>query len=127
MPAYSNSKLENILFTVELSRRLQGTGVTVNALHPGFVATGFGANNKGIPFKIFGMIAPLMARSPEKGAQTSIYLASSPEVEGISGKYFADSKEKQPASQATDMDAAKKLWDVSAKMVGLSEAAPAGA
>ena len=127
MAAYSHSKLENILFTVELARRLEGAGVTVNALHPGFVATGFGANNKGFAFKIFGMVAPLMARSPEKGAQTSIYLASSPEVEKISGKYFADSKQKQPASQATDLDAAKKLWDVSAKMVGLSEAVPAGA
>jgi NAD(P)-dependent dehydrogenase (short-subunit alcohol dehydrogenase family) len=122
--AYVNSKLANILFTTELARRLEGTGVTVNALHPGFTSTGFGRNNPGVFMKIMRAVVPLIARSPEKGAETSIYLASSPEVQSISGKYFVDCKVTPPAPQATDMAVAKKLWDVSAEMVHLAEAAP---
>ena len=121
---YGNSKLANILFTTELSRRLEGTGVTVNALHPGLVNTGFGKNNPGILMKIMGVLIPLIARSPEKGAQTSIYLASSPEVQSITGKYFVDCRVTQPAPQAADMDVARKLWEVSAEMVNLADAAP---
>jgi NAD(P)-dependent dehydrogenase (short-subunit alcohol dehydrogenase family) len=119
---YGNSKLANILFTMELSRRLAGTGVTVNALHPGFVSTGFGKNNPGILMKIIRAVVPLVARSPEKGAETSIYLASSPDVEGITGQYFYDSQVIPAAPQATDMAVAKKLWDVSAEMVHLADA-----
>ena len=119
MPAYSASKLENILFTIELAQRLEGTGVTVNALHPGWVNTGFGKNNNGLVSKIQSLITPLMARSPEKGAETSIYLASSLDVEKISGKYFADSKPKPPAPQASDKETAKKLWNISASLVNL--------
>ncbi len=122
--AYSDSKLANILFTTELSRGLEGSGVTVNALHPGFVSTGFGKNNPGFLMKIIRAATPLFARSPEKGAATSIYLASSPEVEKITGKYFYDSKVTRTASQATDMAVAKKLWDVSAEMVHLADRAP---
>src|SRR5512147_493809 len=81
--AYDNSKLANILFTMELARRLEGTGVTVNALHPGFVATGFAKNNGKVIAALVGLITPLVARSPAKGAETSIYLASSPHVEGM--------------------------------------------
>lgn len=114
--AYGNSKLANILFTIELARRLEGTGVTANALHPGFVNTGFGKNNSGFLFKILGAVVPLIARSPEKGAQTSIYLASSPEVQSVTGKYFVDSKVAQAAPQASDTAIARKLWDVSAAM-----------
>jgi NAD(P)-dependent dehydrogenase (short-subunit alcohol dehydrogenase family) len=119
--AYGNSKLANILFTIELQRRLEGTGVTANALHPGFVNTNFGKNNSGFLMKIMGIMVPLIARSPEKGAQTSIYLASSPDVQNITGKYFVDSKIATAAPQATDAAVASKLWEVSAAMVNLSE------
>ena len=121
---YGNSKLANILFTTELARRLEGTGVTVNALHPGFTSTGFGKNNPGFLMKIMGAVVPLIARSPEKGAETSIYLASSPEVQSITGKYFVDCKVTQPAPQAADSAVARKLWDVSAEMVHLADAVP---
>jgi len=114
--AYGNSKLANILFTIELARRLEGTGVTVNALHPGFVNTGFGKNNSGFLFRILGAVVPLIARSPEQGAETSIYLASSPDVQNVTGEYFVDSKVAQAAPQASDTAVARKLWDVSAAM-----------
>jgi NAD(P)-dependent dehydrogenase (short-subunit alcohol dehydrogenase family) len=115
--AYDNSKLANILFTMEMARRLEGTGVTVNALHPGFVATGFAKNNGRVIAVLVSMFAPLVARAPARGAETSVYLASSPNVEGITGKYFYDSHAIAAAPQATDMGVARKLWDVSAKMV----------
>jgi NAD(P)-dependent dehydrogenase (short-subunit alcohol dehydrogenase family) len=116
--------LANILFTIELARRLEGTGVTVNALHPGLTNTGFGRNNPGFLMKIMKAVIPLIARSPEKGAETSIYLATSPEVEGITGKYFVNCKVTQPAPQASDKTVARKLWDVSAEMVHLEDAVP---
>ena len=116
---YENSKLANILFTTELARRLQGTGVTVNALHPGFTATGFARNNGRAIAALVSIFAPLVARSPAKGAETSIYLASSPSVEGLSGEYFYDSQVIQAAPQANDMAVARRLWDVSAEMVDL--------
>ena len=116
---YENSKLANILFTTELARRLQGTGVTVNALHPGFTATGFAKNNGRAIAALVSIFAPLVARSPAKGAETSIYLASSPSVEGLSGEYFYDSQVIQAAPQANDMAVARRLWDVSAEMVDL--------
>lgn len=122
---YGNSKLANILFTLELARRLEGTGVTVNALHPGFTRTGFGKNNPGLFMKVMGVIVPLIARSPEKGAATSIYLASSPEVHGLTGKYFIDCKVSQAAPQAMDSGVAQKLWAVSAEMVHLADAVSA--
>ncbi len=122
--AYGNSKLANILFTIELAHRLEGTGVTVNALHPGFVNTGFGKNNPGFLMKVIRAVTPLVARSPEKGAETSIYLASSPEVEKLTGRYLHNSKVIPTAPQATDMAVAKKLWDVSAEMVHLVDAVP---
>jgi NAD(P)-dependent dehydrogenase (short-subunit alcohol dehydrogenase family) len=115
--AYDNSKLANILFTVELARRLEGTGVTVNALHPGFVATGFAKNNGKVIAALVSIFAPLVARSPAKGAQTSIFLASSPNVEGMTGKYFYDSQVISAAPQATDMIVARKLWDASNEIV----------
>jgi retinol dehydrogenase 12 len=119
--AYDNSKLANILFTMELARRLEGTGVTVNALHPGFVATGFAKNNGKVIAALVSIFAPLVARSPAKGAETSIYLATSPSMEGITGKYFYDSHVIPAAPQATDMVVARKLWDVSVEMVHLIE------
>ena len=120
--AYGQSKLANILFTRELARRLRGSGVTVNALHPGFVASGFGKNDGG-PLKfVLGLASPF-SRSPERGAETSLYLATSPEVEGVSGRYFTDGREVEPTPQALDDGAADKLWRLSEQMVG--EAAPA--
>jgi NAD(P)-dependent dehydrogenase (short-subunit alcohol dehydrogenase family) len=119
--AYDNSKLANILFTMELARRLEGTAVTVNALHPGFVATGFAKNNGKVIAALVSLLAPLVARSPAIGAETSVYLASSPSVEGITGKYFYDSQVISGAPQATDRVVARKLWDVSAEMVHLAD------
>ena len=98
--------------------------MTVNALHPGFTSTGFGKNNPGLLMKIMGVVVPLIARSPEKGAETSIYLASSPEVQSITGKYFVDCKVTQPAPQATDSAVARQLWDISAEMVHLANVVP---
>ena len=119
--AYSDSKLCNVLFTVELARRLQGTGVTANSLHPGVVGTNFGTTGS----KLFQVIVKLggpFLLSPAKGARTSIHLAASPEVEGVTGKYFAKSREAKPSAASVDPDAARRLWDVSAKMVGWTEA-----
>ncbi len=123
-PVYSESKLENVLFTKELARRLEGTGVTVNALHPGFVRTNFGTNGagNGLLNAAVRLITKLIAITPEKGAQTSIYLATSPEVEGISGAYFSNKKAVSPASQAKDAEAAQRLWAESERLAGLSPA-----
>jgi NAD(P)-dependent dehydrogenase (short-subunit alcohol dehydrogenase family) len=89
---YGHSKLANVMFTYELARRLEGTKVTANVLHPGFVATGFGHNNSALVN--FGMTAiqKIAAKKPEQGAQTSVYLASAPDLAGIAGQYFVDSK-----------------------------------
>src|SRR3974377_512531 len=87
---YGHSKLANVMFTYELARRLEDTHVTANVLHPGFVATGFGHNNGGLMRTGMNIVQKIAARKPEQGAQTSVYLASSSEVEGISGQYFAD-------------------------------------
>jgi NAD(P)-dependent dehydrogenase (short-subunit alcohol dehydrogenase family) len=118
---YENSKLANILFTMELARRLDGTGVTVNALHPGFTATGFAKNNGKVMAALVSVFAPLVARPPAKGAETSIYLASSPSVEGMTGRYFYDSQVIPAAPQATNMVVARKLWEVSTGMVHLAD------
>jgi retinol dehydrogenase-12 len=116
MRAYANSKLCNILFTRELARRLAGTGVTANAVHPGTVATGFGRNNRG-PLGIVIRLASPFFRTPEQGAKTIVYLAVDPALEGVTGQYFADLKPKTPASRAlSDADAAK-LWTVSEELV----------
>ena len=115
--AYAQSKLANILFSNELARRLEGTGMTSNALHPGFVATRF-AHNNGI---IWGGLMALMQRlfgiTPEDGAQTSIYLATASEVATISGRYFVKSRETSPAPQAQDMAAAARLWEITERMI----------
>lgn len=116
IPAYSNSKLENILFTRELARRLAGTRVTANSLHPGAVATSIFRNTP----KPIEWLIKLLTMSPEKGAGTSVYLATSGEVEGISGKYFEKKLEKYPSRLAQDDELARKLWEVSEQLTGLS-------
>ena len=113
---YSQSKLANILFTRELARRLEGSGVTANCLHPGLVATNF-TSGEGVTFRLFRVIAKLFAITPEKGAETTIYLASSPEVEGVTGGYFAESKPSKPTAAARDDGAARRLWALSESMV----------
>jgi NAD(P)-dependent dehydrogenase (short-subunit alcohol dehydrogenase family) len=115
---YGRSKLCNILFTRELARKLAGTRITANCLHPGFVATRFGNNNGGFTSVLFGF-AKNFALSPEQGAQTIIYLASSPEVERLTGLYFDKSKAATPSPEAQNDADAKRLWDVSAKIAGL--------
>jgi len=114
---YGESKLANILFTAELARRLEGSGVTANCLHPGFVASGFNRNNGG--FMAFGMtLVRPFARSPEKGADTVVWLADSAEVSSQSGGYFANRKRKQPSQAARDMAAARRLWELSEEQTG---------
>lgn len=115
--AYAQSKLANILFTYELARRLEGTGVTANALHPGFVATRFAKNNGRLYALGMGVIHRLFALSPEEGARTSVFLASSSEVEGVSGKYFVKEKAIRSAPLSYNRELAARLWQVSAEQV----------
>jgi retinol dehydrogenase-14 len=119
--AYGQSKLANLLFTYELARRLAGTGVTVNAVHPGTVASGFGENNNGV-MKFSMKIYHQFSLTPEQGADTVVYLASSPDVEGITGKYWTLRKAVPSSPQSYDQDAQKRLWTVSAQLAGIPEA-----
>ena len=119
MKAYGRSKLANILFTYELSRRLEGSGVTVNALHPGHVATDIWRSN-------FPVIGPLLKRmmgraalTPERGADTAIYLASSPDVQGVTGKYFVKRQAVSSSSLSYDQEVARQLWEISAQITAL--------
>ena len=122
--AYGESKLANIMFTYALARRLEGTGVTANTLHPGFVATGFAKNN-GPRWQVAMALVRPFAISPERGAQTSIYLASSPDVAGISGKYFIAEKPASSSKVSYDVAAQEQLWSLSEQMTGLSSATSA--
>jgi NAD(P)-dependent dehydrogenase (short-subunit alcohol dehydrogenase family) len=115
LKVYGRSKLANILFTREMARRLAGTGVTVNCLHPGFVATRIGENNN-LVFRAGLAIAKLFALSPQKGAETIVYLASSPEVAKVSGGYFTQSRPATPSAAAQDDATARRLWDESARL-----------
>jgi NAD(P)-dependent dehydrogenase (short-subunit alcohol dehydrogenase family) len=118
---YGESKLANILFTFELARRLEGSGVTANCLHPGVVATGFGLNNTGLFSFAVKLVQPLFI-SPRKGAATSIYLASSSEVAGVSGKYWKKCREARSSRQSLDRAAAQRLWVESERLTGLATA-----
>jgi retinol dehydrogenase-12 len=117
---YGRSKLCNILFTRELARRLAGTGITANCLHPGFVSTRFG-NESGGAFSYIVRIAKNFAISPEKGAATIVYLASSPDVAVVSGEYFYKCRIATPSKEARDDQAAQRLWQETAKLAGVEE------
>ena len=118
--AYNQSKLANVLFTYELARRLEGTGVTANALHPGVVRTRFGQEDASALFRVMlPVMRPLML-TPERGAETSVHLASSPDVAGVTGLYFAKKKPKRSNPVSYDAQVAGRLWDVSAQLTGVS-------
>lgn len=118
---YARSKLANILFARELARRLDGSGVTVNSLHPGTVRTGWGGDGEAGRLLGVGLrLASWVFLSPEQGARTSVYLASSPEAEGKTGGYYVKRRLQQPSAAARDDEAARRLWDVSEQLLGLA-------
>ncbi len=121
MQAYSNAKLMLMMFTYELSRRLQGIGVTVNVLMPGFVATNLGKNSGSLRSRImFTMVRPMQI-SAKKGAETSVYLASADEVKDVSGKCFAKKKEVQTCPASYDQEVQRQLWSETVRLLGLNE------
>ncbi|HEX8731090.1 MAG TPA: SDR family oxidoreductase [Ktedonobacterales bacterium] len=119
---YGESKLANIMFTYALARRLSGTGVTANTLHPGLVSTGFGKNN-GASMRWMMALYALIAISPEQGARTSVYLASSPDVADVTGKYFIKEKPVRSSPASYDEQAQERLWAISERMTGIVPAA----
>ena len=117
--AYNQSKLANVMFTYELARRLEGTGVTATVLHPGLTSTAFGAEDMARGWgPLIALMRPFM-KSPKRGAETPVYLASSPEVEGVTGRYFANRKPKKSNESSSDAATTARLWQVSADLVGL--------
>ena len=120
MKVYGTSKLANVLFTYELARRLEGTGVTANSLHPGAVGTGLGANNGRLGKIVLPLLRPFML-SPERGARTSIFLASSDAVNQVSGKYFMRCAPRASSTASRDPELARRLWDASNRLTGLSD------
>ena len=121
MDVYSQSKLANILFTRELARRLEGTGVTANCLHPGVVRSDFGANgDMGGFFRLGWLLVQPFFLSPEKGARTSIYLAQSPDVADVSGEYFDNCRPSKSSSRSRNLGDAERLWTVSAELCGIA-------
>jgi len=123
--AYANSKLANILFTRELARRLEGTGATANCAHPGVVRSGFGREAR-LPLRIGLTIARPFLLSPRRGARTIVYLASSPAVAGATGGYYVKGRRREPSAAARDDAAARRLWQLSEELTGLTPARPAG-
>jgi NAD(P)-dependent dehydrogenase (short-subunit alcohol dehydrogenase family) len=120
--AYSQSKLANVLFTYELAGRLQATSVTANALHPGLVRTSFGAEDPaGVQRLLVPLVRPFM-KAPAQGAATSIRLASAPDLERVTGRFFANGKPRRSSKASYDQAAAARLWRVSADLVGLTAA-----
>jgi retinol dehydrogenase-14 len=120
--AYNQSKLASIMFTNELARRLRGTGVTATSLHPGVVRTNFGAEDQARFFAIISRVVLPLLKTPAQGAETSIYLASSPDVASVSGQFFANRKPKIANKLAYDTDTTARLWQVSAHLVGIAGA-----
>ena len=120
MGVYGQSKLANVLFTYELARRLEGSEVTANCLHPGVVGTRFGLANTGPMGRALWLanrLTRLLALSSAKGARTSIHLATSPEVDGVSGRYFAKSKAIASSEASYDEESARRLWEASEQLV----------
>jgi NAD(P)-dependent dehydrogenase (short-subunit alcohol dehydrogenase family) len=120
--AYNQSKLANVLFTFELARRLEGTGVTATVLHPGVVRTSFGHEDSGRWMPLMLPVVKPFMKTPEQGAATPIYLASAPEVAGVSGAYFVNRRVKQSSKASYDLALARRLWEVSTVLVGIDEA-----
>ena len=118
--AYSQSKLANVMFTYELARRLAGTGVTATVLHPGVVRTSFGAEDQAAYLAVMIGVARLFMKTPAQGAGTPVYLASSPQVEGITGQYFVNRKPKSSSKASYDTTAVARLWQVSAKLTDIT-------
>ena len=121
--AYSQSKLANVMFTYELARRLAGTGVTATVLHPGVVRTSFGTEDQAAYLAVMIRVARLFMKTPAQGAGTPIYLASSPEVEGITGRYYANRKPKTSSKASYDTTAAVRLWQASADLADVAATA----
>ncbi len=121
--AYSQSKLANVMFTYELARRLDGTGVTATVLHPGVVRTGFGTEDQAAYLAVMIGVARLFMKTPAQGAGTPIYLASSPQVEGITGRYYVNRKPKTSSKYSYDTTAAARLWQASADLAGMTATA----
>jgi retinol dehydrogenase-14 len=117
--AYNQSKLANVMFTYELARRLAGTGVTATAAHPGVTRTAFGTQDPTALMRTMTLIARPFMKTPEQGAATPVYLASSPEAEGVTGRYFANRKAKKSSKSSYDTAAAARLWRLSAGLAGL--------
>jgi NAD(P)-dependent dehydrogenase (short-subunit alcohol dehydrogenase family) len=118
MRVYGQSKTANILWSGELARRLEGSGVTANCLHPGGIQSNLGRGNGRLLDGVHTLISKLFLKSPEEGARTSLYLASAPEVEGVSGRYFARCREHRAAPHATDPELARRLWEKSEQLTG---------
>lgn len=116
---YGHSKLLNVLFTYELARRLAGANITANCLHPGVIASGFARTYGGLTAALARLVSPLLL-TPEQGAKTSIFLASSPEVEGVTGRYFSDCRAVRSSSASYDVGAQAELWARSTRLVGLT-------
>jgi NAD(P)-dependent dehydrogenase (short-subunit alcohol dehydrogenase family) len=121
--AYSQSKLANVMFTYELARRLEGTGVTATVCHPGVVRTGFGTEDQAAHMAIMICLARLFMKTPAQGAVTPIYLACSPQVEGVTGRYFANRKPRTSGKASYDTTAAARLWQASAGLAGMTATA----
>ena len=121
--AYNQSKLANVLFTYELARRLEGSGVTANVLHPGVVRTGFGAEDPGTVQRLLVPLARPFMKTPEQGAATSIHVASAPELESVSGQYFANGRPRRSSSRSYDEAVAARLWGVSCGLTGIATSA----
>jgi retinol dehydrogenase 14 len=124
--AYNQSKLANVLFTYELARRLAGTGVTATVVHPGVTRTNFGRADQPRIRAILTPLAQPFLKSPDKGADTVVYLASSPDVEGVTGAYFANRKPRRSSKRSYDRQVATRLWEVSERLIGAAgpEASP---
>ena len=122
--AYNQSKLANVMFTNELARRLHGTRVMANSLHPGVVRTNFGAEDQAWFFTVISRVVRPLLKTPAQGAQTSIYLASTPDLADVTGQFFTNGKPKRANRIAYDIDMTARLWRVSAELVGMTATTP---